>query len=96
MLTHLEQLYAFYGEHAGLRVARKHLGWYRDHALPAHRHIDRTGALRDAEGLLFSAMRVATTAAEQQRLVREWFTAIGMDPSVVQGQQEPESVLGAA
>ncbi len=96
MLTHLEQLYAFYGEHAGLRVARKHLGWYRDQALPTYRHIDRNGAERDAEGLLFSAMRVATTAAEQQRLVQEWFTAIGMDPSVVQGQQEPERVLGAA
>ncbi len=25
---HLEQLYAFYGEEAGVRIARKHLGWY--------------------------------------------------------------------
>ncbi len=28
ILQHLESLYAFYGEHAGLRIARKHLGWY--------------------------------------------------------------------
>jgi tRNA-dihydrouridine synthase B len=28
MLGHLEQLYAFYGEQAGVRIARKHLGWY--------------------------------------------------------------------
>ncbi|HTP39940.1 MAG TPA: tRNA dihydrouridine synthase DusB [Steroidobacteraceae bacterium] len=28
ILQHLESLYAFYGEHTGLRIARKHLGWY--------------------------------------------------------------------
>jgi tRNA-dihydrouridine synthase B len=28
ILAHLEALYAFYGEETGLRVARKHLGWY--------------------------------------------------------------------
>ena len=28
ILAHLESLYAFYGELAGLRIARKHLGWY--------------------------------------------------------------------
>ena len=28
ILAHLESLYAFYGEDAGLRIARKHLGWY--------------------------------------------------------------------
>ncbi len=25
---HLTQLYDFYGEHAGVRIARKHIGWY--------------------------------------------------------------------
>jgi tRNA-dihydrouridine synthase B len=28
ILQHLESLYAFYGEHTGVRMARKHLGWY--------------------------------------------------------------------
>lgn len=28
MLDHLNALYAFYGEHQGARIARKHLGWY--------------------------------------------------------------------
>ena len=28
MLAHLRDLHAFYGEEAGVRVARKHLGWY--------------------------------------------------------------------
>ncbi len=28
MISHLEALYSFYGEQHGVRVARKHLGWY--------------------------------------------------------------------
>lgn len=28
ILLHLESLYAFYGEQTGIRMARKHLGWY--------------------------------------------------------------------
>jgi tRNA-dihydrouridine synthase B len=28
MISHLEALYSFYGEPKGVRVARKHLGWY--------------------------------------------------------------------
>ncbi|MFZ4702013.1 MAG: tRNA dihydrouridine synthase DusB [Candidatus Methylumidiphilus sp.] len=28
MIEHLSELYAFYGEYAGVRIARKHIGWY--------------------------------------------------------------------
>ncbi len=28
LLGHLDTLHAFYGEHSGVRIARKHLGWY--------------------------------------------------------------------
>ena len=28
LLGHLHDLYAFYGEQQGVRIARKHLGWY--------------------------------------------------------------------
>ncbi|GBE46143.1 tRNA-dihydrouridine synthase B [bacterium BMS3Bbin11] len=28
LLTHLQELYDFYGEHAGVRIARKHIAWY--------------------------------------------------------------------
>ena len=28
LLGHLKNLYAFYGEYRGLRIARKHIGWY--------------------------------------------------------------------
>jgi tRNA-dihydrouridine synthase B len=31
ILEHLHELYAFYGEHQGLRIARKHVAWYLEH-----------------------------------------------------------------
>lgn len=31
MLEHLDALHTFYGEHQGVRIARKHIGWYFDH-----------------------------------------------------------------
>ena len=30
ILEHLESLYEFYGDTAGVRIARKHIGWYCD------------------------------------------------------------------
>ena len=30
LLAHLEELYSFYGETMGVRIARKHVGWYVD------------------------------------------------------------------
>jgi tRNA-dihydrouridine synthase B len=40
MLAHLRDLHAFYGEEAGVRVARKHIDWYAKSraSLPALRH----------------------------------------------------------
>lgn len=31
VLDHLKELYTFYGEHLGVRIARKHVGWYLKH-----------------------------------------------------------------
>ncbi len=31
MFNHLEQLYSFYGAFAGVKIARKHIGWYLKH-----------------------------------------------------------------
>lgn len=31
LLTHLQSLYAFYGENVGVKIARKHIGWYCKH-----------------------------------------------------------------
>ncbi len=62
LLGHLEQLYAFYGEQAGVRIARKHLGWYAK---------DRP------ENTVFQQVaNRAESAQEQLRLVRDYFEAL--------------------
>ncbi|MFO1406295.1 MAG: tRNA dihydrouridine synthase DusB [Steroidobacteraceae bacterium] len=59
--AHLRDLYAFYGEEAGVRIARKHIGWYCR---------ERPQALAFRQ----SVMQV-TTAGEQLAAVREYFDA---------------------
>jgi tRNA-dihydrouridine synthase B len=62
LLGHLRHLHAFYGELAGVRIARKHLGWYAK---------DRP------ENAAFRAVvNRAETPDEQLRLTREYFTAL--------------------
>ena len=59
MLGHLENLYSFYGEFSGVRVARKHITWYLK-TLPG------AGAFRER------VVRVES-AREQQSLIRGFF-----------------------
>ncbi len=59
MLGHLTNLYSFYGDATGVRVARKHITWYLK-TLPG------AGAFRDR------VVRVET-AKEQQALIRGYF-----------------------
>jgi tRNA-dihydrouridine synthase B len=62
MLGHLRDLYEFYGPEPGVRIARKHIGWYctgRPHAQ----------AFR-------AAVMQATAADEQYRLAGEYFDAL--------------------
>jgi tRNA-dihydrouridine synthase B len=59
MLGHLENLYSFYGEFSGVRVARKHIGWYLK-------------TLPGAAGFRERVMR-AETSLEQQALIRGYF-----------------------
>jgi tRNA-dihydrouridine synthase B len=62
ILQHLESLYEFYGEHTGIRVARKHLGWYcRQHS--------ETAPLRPA---LMAAEDSASQFAEAKRGFEQW------------------------
>ncbi|HXS72412.1 MAG TPA: tRNA dihydrouridine synthase DusB [Rhodanobacteraceae bacterium] len=62
LLGHLHALYAFYGEAMGIRIARKHLGWYAK---------DRP------ENIAFrSVVNRAETVHEQLRLTREYFDAL--------------------
>lgn len=63
LCEHLQALYAFYGEVAGVRIARKHLGWYAK---------DRP------ENTAFrSVVNRAETVREQLRLTRDYFAALG-------------------
>ena len=65
LLGHLEDLYAFYGEQQGVRIARKHLGWYAK---------DR------AENAAFRAVaNRAESASEQMRLTRDYFDSLAAD-----------------
>ncbi|HEX6549266.1 MAG TPA: tRNA dihydrouridine synthase DusB [Gammaproteobacteria bacterium] len=59
MLGHLDNLYAFYGEHTGVRVARKHITWYLK--------------TRPAAAVLRNQVVRVETAHEQQRLIRDFF-----------------------
>ncbi|MEI6457776.1 MAG: tRNA dihydrouridine synthase DusB [Pseudomonadota bacterium] len=91
MTGHLEQLYAFYGEHAGLRVARKHLGWYRDTAL------NEIGVAHDTttigEDTLFRAIRTVETAANQLTLMHEWLATISARTSPLRLKSEPAPMM---
>jgi tRNA-dihydrouridine synthase B len=62
LLGHLEQLYAFYGEPAGVRIARKHLGWYAKD--------------RPENAAFRQVVNRAESAIEQLRLTRDYFAAL--------------------
>ncbi|MEQ1581075.1 MAG: tRNA dihydrouridine synthase DusB [Steroidobacteraceae bacterium] len=62
MTTHLCNLHDFYGDLAGVRVARKHIGWYAK---------DRPGA-----AAFWSAVVKLDTAAGQIALVRDYFDGL--------------------
>jgi tRNA-dihydrouridine synthase B len=66
ILQHLESLYEFYGEYTGVRMARKHLGWYCRHL---GRELDDTGDLRQA---LMAAEDSASQFAVAKRGFAHW------------------------
>ncbi|HWG10427.1 MAG TPA: tRNA dihydrouridine synthase DusB [Rhodanobacteraceae bacterium] len=62
LLGHLHALYAFHGEAHGVRIARKHLGWYAKDRL---------------ENVAFRAVvNTAETAHAQLQLTRDYFDAL--------------------
>ena len=62
LLGHLEHLYAFYGEIPGLRIARKHLGWYAKD--------------RPENASFRQVVNRAETAEAQWRLTRDYFAVL--------------------
>jgi tRNA-dihydrouridine synthase B len=65
LCAHLEALYAFYGEAQGVRIARKHLGWYAKD--------------RPENATFRTIVNRAETAHEQLCLTREYFSALAAD-----------------
>ncbi len=62
LLEHLENLYAFYGEYAGVRIARKHISWYSK----GQRH-----------GAAFrQAVNKVETIEEQLQITKDFFDAL--------------------
>jgi tRNA-dihydrouridine synthase B len=66
MLAHLRDLYEFYGPEAGVRIARKHIGWYC-------RERPQAQAFRQC------VMKVESAEGQVDR-VREYFDALGTRP----------------
>ena len=62
LLGHLQHLHAFYGEQAGVRIARKHLGWYAKD--------------RPENAAFRQVVNRAESASEQLRLTRDYFAAL--------------------
>lgn len=66
LVGHLEDLYAFYGELSGVRIARKHLGWY---------------AKNRPENVAFRSVVNGTDCAQTQlRLTRDYFDSLTERP----------------
>jgi tRNA-dihydrouridine synthase B len=63
LVAHLNDLYAFYGEHTGVRVARKHISWYT-------KGLAGSAAFRHG-------MNQLQTCAEQLAAVNEFFAELG-------------------
>ncbi|SKA14395.1 tRNA dihydrouridine synthase DusB [Novilysobacter spongiicola] len=62
LLGHLAGLHAFYGEESGVRIARKHLGWYAKD--------------RPENGAFRAVVNRAESAGEQMLLTRRYFDAL--------------------
>ena len=62
LLGHLSELYQFYGEYSGCRIARKHIAWY-------------TKGLRSSNEFRQSMYKVENTI-EQAKVVEEYFNLL--------------------
>ena len=63
ILAHLDSLYSFYGKESGVRIARKHLGWYCEQLL---------GGSRDVHRELMGAPDTATQFAHTVKHFEGW------------------------
>ena len=81
VLGHLADHYAFYGDIAGVRIARKHLGWY-------------TRSLAGGEGFR-RAVNAAETVAAQLAILGGYFDRLAAESEHLDYQAPPASVVDA-
>jgi tRNA-dihydrouridine synthase B len=72
ILAHLDSLYVFYGEGTGVRIARKHLGWYCEQLLPDPAHVRRS---------LMAAASTAAQFAQAGNHFEEWVGRVAVSKS---------------
>ena len=68
LLDHLEDHYQFYGEHTGVRTARKHIGWYLE-------------GLPHSEGIRQQINRTETTT-DQLSALQNWFEQFSTNETI--------------
>ena len=75
LLGHLEHLHDFYGEPAGVRIARKHLGWYAK---------DRADVSGEQRAAFRAIVNRADTAKAQLAFTRDYFDGLiaGLAPGL--------------
>ncbi len=71
---HLDELYAFYGEYSGCRIARKHIAWY-------------TRGLHDGNAFRQAMYQLDSTAA-QHAAVRQYFDGLARRGERLQYEDE--------
>ena len=73
ILEHLESLYDFYGDDAGMRIARKHLGWYVERCFAAPEAVRRD--LMEAPDASAQRARAAEHLGSWEQQAREGHAA---------------------
>src|SRR5262249_18238389 len=84
ILAHLGSLYAFYGEDSGVRIARKHLGWYCEQLLPNPEQARRS---------LMAAPTSSTQFALARDRLEDWVQGGETGPGTLAGLVEDDSVF---
>ena len=90
LCQHLEHLHDFYGERQGVRIARKHLGWYlktveqcgQDGRSLSARGCASKLSPRPESAAFRAVVNRAETAAEQLRLTRDYFARLADDAAL--------------
>ena len=77
LLGHLSELYQFYGEYSGCRIARKHIAWY-------------TKGLRSSNEFRQNMYQVETTL-EQAKVVENYFNQL-LDQGHIMSDVQVDSV----